>query len=196
MVSIGRLDPQKGHETLLHAMAAVARHVPNVRLGIVGDTQHGGEEYRASLLALRAELGLTDHVEFLGVRRDVAALLAQAHAFVLASRWEGFGLVFLEAMAAAKPVVATRVSAIPEVVADNETGLLVPPDDPEALARALLDLLQDPARARQMGVAGHARLHAHYGAAAMVAKTLALYAACLGEDETSAGPARGDGQGP
>lgn len=195
-ISIGRLDPQKGYESLLYAVAAVKRHVPDVRLWVVGDTQHGGEDYRASLLALRTELDLTEHVEFLGVRRDVAALLADAHAFVLASRWEGFGLVFLEAMAAAKPVVATRVSAIPEVVAENETGLLVPPDDPDALARALLDLLQDPARARQMGVAGHARLHAHFSAEAMVAKTLALYTACLGRDETSAGAVRGDGHGP
>ena len=104
---------------------------------------------------------------------------------MLASRWEGFGLVFLEAMAAAKPVVATRVSAIPEVVEDNVTGLLVPPDDPAALAGALLELIRDPARARQMGKAGHARVHAHFSAAAMVAKTVAVYAACSKQSSTS-----------
>ena len=169
-ISIGRLDPQKGHETLLHAAARVLQEEPRFTLWIAGDTQHGGEDYLSSLHSLSAELGVTENVKFLGVRHDVDRLLAQADGFVLASRWEGFGLVFLEAMAAAKPVVATRVSAIPEVVEDNVTGLLVPPDDPAALAGALLALIREPARARQMGKAGHARVHAHFSAAAMVAK--------------------------
>ena len=142
----------------------------------------------SSLHSLSAELGVTENVKFLGVRHDVDRLLAQADGFVLASRWEGFGLVFLEAMAAAKPVVATRVSAIPEVVEDNVTGLLVPPDDPAALAGALLELIREPARARQMGIAGHARVHAHFNATAMVAKTVAVYAACSKQPGTSAGP--------
>ncbi len=179
-VSIGRLDPQKGYETLLRATALVLQQVPGFELWIVGDTQHGGAAYLASLHALSAELRVSANVKFLGVRADVHHLLAQADGMVLASRWEGFGLVFLEAMAAGKPVVATRVSAIPEVVVDNETGLLVPPDDPVALASALLDLIQDPQRAQQMGAAGQARVRAHFTAATMVERTLAVYDACRG----------------
>ena len=187
-VSIGRLDPQKGYETLLRAAALVLQQVPDFELWIVGDTQHGGEAYLTSLHTLTSELRVTANVKFLGVRADVDRLLAQADGFVLASRWEGFGLVFLEAMAAGKPVVATRVSAIPEVVEDNVTGLLVPPDDPAALAGALLELIRDPAQARQMGKAGHARVHAHFSAAAMIAKTAAVYAACSKQTSTTDGP--------
>ncbi len=179
-VSIGRLDPQKGYETLLRATALVLQQVPGFELWIVGGTQHGGEAYLASLHSLSAELRVSPHVKFLGVRADVDRLLAQADGFVLASRWEGFGLVFLEAMAAGKPVVATRVSAIPEVVVDNETGLLVPPNDPAALANALLALIQDPQRAQRLGAAGHARVRAHFTATTMIERTLAVYDACRG----------------
>lgn len=180
-VSIGRLDPQKGHETLLRAASLVLREEPAFTLAIVGDTQHGGAGYLSTLRALRAELGIAESVTFLGVRDDTAALLAQADAFVLASRWEGFGLVFLEAMAAARAVVATRVSAVPEVVENNVTGLLVPPDDPAALAEAMLKLIQDSDRARQMGRAGFDRVRAHFSAAAMVERTADLYDACKKE---------------
>ena len=178
-ISVGRLDPQKGHETLLRATARVMQEVPACELWIVGDTQHGGENYSSSLLELSAELGVSKNVTFLGVRHDIAGLLAQTDAFVLASRWEGFGLVFLEAMAAAKPVVATRVSAIPEVVAENKTGLLVPPDDPIALADAMLELVRDPARAGELGEAGRVRLRDHFSADIMVERTLALYNSCV-----------------
>jgi glycosyltransferase involved in cell wall biosynthesis len=177
-ISVGRLDPQKGYETLLCAVAFVLREVPEFTLLIAGDTQHGGSGYHASLLKLSAELGISNNVTFLGVRRDVDSLLAQADGFVLASRWEGFGLVFLEAMAAGKPVVATRVSAVPEVVADGETGLLVPADDPKALALALLALIHDPTNAVRMGQAGRARVLSEFSAAAMVERTIDVYNAC------------------
>ncbi len=177
-ISVGRLDPQKGYDTLLRGAALVSRAAPEFRLWIVGETQVGGSGYAAMLHRLCEELRLTETVRFLGVRRDVPHLLAQADGFALASRWEGFGLVFLEAMAAAKPVVATNVSAIPEVVDDGVTGLLVPPDDPAALAEALLALVRDPALARRLGEAGRERARTRFSADAMVAQTVAVYAAC------------------
>jgi glycosyltransferase involved in cell wall biosynthesis len=101
--------------------------------------------------------------------------MAACDLFVLASRWEGFGLVFLEAMAAGKPVVATRVSAIPEVVVDGETGLLVPPEDPQALAGAIIRLCHDPSESRRLGNNGYRRVREHFTAGRLVDETLAVY---------------------
>jgi glycosyltransferase involved in cell wall biosynthesis len=175
LLSVGRLDPQKGYETLLRATALALQKMPDLRLWIVGDTQLGGETYRARLLALADELSLGERVQFLGVRRDVPALLAHAYALVMASRWEGFGLVFLEAMAAARPIIATRVSAVPEVVEDGVTGLLVPPDDPAALAEAILHLASDPDLAQRLGQAGWVRLRTHFRVEEMVHQTIRVY---------------------
>ena len=112
---------------------------------------------------------------FLGIRRDVPALLAACDVLVMASRWEGLGLVFLEAMAAGRPCLATRVSAIPEVVVDGETGLLVPPDDPPALADGLVRLAGDPTLRARLGAAGRARVAERFGLDRMVEETLAVY---------------------
>jgi len=101
--------------------------------------------------------------------------MAACDLFALASRWEGFGLVFAEAMAAAKPVVATRVSAVPEVVLDGETGLLVEPDDVEGLASAIGRMVSDGALRARMGSAGYRRVQREFGAPRMVRETLATY---------------------
>jgi glycosyltransferase involved in cell wall biosynthesis len=103
-------------------------------------------------------LDLRPVVRFTGFRRDIRRILEGSDLMVLPSHWEGFGLVLLEAMEAGIPVVGTRVGAIPEVVAEDETGLIVPPRDADALATALVRLLENPARAREMGQAGRSRL--------------------------------------
>ena len=177
VLAVGRLDPQKGWPVLLDAMAKVVGTRDRVRphLVIVGGPQQGDPEYVDDLRVRASIPDLLGHVHFAGVRRDIPDLMAACDLFVLASRWEGFGLVFAEAMAAAKPVVATRVSAVPEVVLDGETGLLVEPDDVEGLASALGRMLSDGGLRARMGSAGYRRVQSEFGAPRMVRETLATY---------------------
>ena len=116
-----------------------------------------------------------DQVHVLGPRKDVPALMHAIDLFVMPSIWEGFGLVLLEAMAAGRPIVASRVATIPEVVADGETGLLVPAGDPLALASALAELAEQPSMAAQMGDAGRERLRRQFSVEKMVGDTELLY---------------------
>ena len=177
---IARLDPQKDHSTLLHAWTHVVTAHPDARLLLAGGTQLGGDAYLEGLHRLATNLGIDATVHFAGVRRDVPALLAAADLLVMASRWEGLGLVFLEAMAASLPVVATAVGGIPEVVRDGDTGLLVDPGDPAALAAAMLRLIDDPGLSHRLGQNGRRRLESDFTAGAMVRKTLDLYAQITG----------------
>jgi glycosyltransferase involved in cell wall biosynthesis len=150
VLSLGRLRRQKGHDVAMRAFAEIAREEPRARLLVAGD----GPERRA-LESLRAKLGLADRVAMLGTREDVPRLFSASDLVVAASRWEGFGLAVAEAMAAGVPVVATNVDSFPEILEDGVSGILVPPGDPPALARAALRVLRDEALARRL--AGKAR---------------------------------------
>ncbi len=153
--TVTRLDePKKGLTVLLHALAALARRdgLPPWQCVLVGEGPA-----RDRLEALAAELGLKGRIVFAGMRRDVARVLPAVDLFVCPSLYEGFGIAIVEAMAAGRPVVASRVGGIPELVVDRETGLLVPPGDAAALAEALAALLTSPDRARQMGQRGRER---------------------------------------
>jgi glycosyltransferase involved in cell wall biosynthesis len=167
---VGRLIDGKGHVDLLHAFRTLIERVPSARLAIIGD----GPE-RAALERLTSTLALDAYVHFLGYRADAATLMHSFDVFVLPSWSEGFGLVVLEAMAAAKPVVATDVGALPEIVVDGVTGSLVPPHDPSALATALHDLIAQPERARAMGQRGRARFEQHFTLGQMLDGTSAVY---------------------
>ena len=136
--------------TLLRGFARVHARRPEARLAILGSGPLEGDT-----LALAEELGLTDVV--VPGRTDIRDWLERADVFVHTSRWEGFGIVLLEAMLASLPVVATSVSAVPEVVADGKTGILVAAGDADAVGNALLELLDDPARAQALGAAGRER---------------------------------------
>jgi glycosyltransferase involved in cell wall biosynthesis len=149
LVTVGRLASPKDPLALIGALADVGSPF---RVLVVGD----GPD-RAGVEAAARRLGLDAAVEFAGERRDVAALLAGADVFVLASRSEGAPLSILEAMAAGLPVVASNVGGVGELVVDGETGLLVPPRDPAALTEALERLLADPALRRRLGAAGRRR---------------------------------------
>jgi glycosyltransferase involved in cell wall biosynthesis len=155
LLFVGRLRIRKGVEVLLAALPALRRRFPAVRLLVAGDGEH-----RAALEGRAVELGLGSAVAFLG-RADasrVRSLLVGARALVVPSTYEGMPLVVLEAMAAGVPVVASRVSGIPEVVEEGETGWLVPAEDPAALAEALAAVLADPAEAARRGAAGRRRV--------------------------------------
>jgi glycosyltransferase involved in cell wall biosynthesis len=170
VVTVGRLIEQKGHRYLLQAWPRVTAARPDARLLIVGEGP-----WRSRLAAEARGLGVEGTVTFTGWRRDVSAILAAATVCVHPSLWEGFGLVLLEAMAAGVPVVASRVSSIPEIVLDGHTGYLVPPLDGTALAERILGLLADPARCRQMGEAGRRRVLETFNAERMVRATEAVY---------------------
>jgi glycosyltransferase involved in cell wall biosynthesis len=152
-IIVGHLSDIKGHPTFLRA-AAIVRQVDAdcafVALG--GETIQKG--FQAQLEALASELGLGDDVHFLGWRENVAEIVRAADVFVLPSRQEGLPLALLEAMACGVPVVATPVNGISEVVKHDVNGLLVPVDDPERLAQALLAVFRDPVAAGRLAAAG------------------------------------------
>jgi glycosyltransferase involved in cell wall biosynthesis len=171
-VAVGGLIHQKGFDVLLSAIAAsqgdwVAE--------IVGDGTHRAELTRRAA----ADGSIAGRLRFHGWAPDVDAVLAQGDIAVLPSRWEGGPYAALEAMAAGLPVVASRVDGLSEVVVDRSTGLLVPPDDPVALARAIDTLATDRSLARQMGACGRRRVHDFFGLGRMVDSTIEVYQSAL-----------------
>jgi glycosyltransferase involved in cell wall biosynthesis len=169
VLAIGRLIEQKDHATLLEAFARVHRTHPEARLAILG---WGPREPPTKELVHK--LGLDDAAFVLG-RVEPRDWLARADVFAHTSQWEGFGIVLLEAMLARLPVVATRVSAIPEIVVDGKTGLLTPPGDAVAIADALGRLLDDVALRRNLGEAGLNRAHDEFSVQRMVERTMRVY---------------------
>jgi glycosyltransferase involved in cell wall biosynthesis len=165
--AVGRLTAQKGFRFLLEALA---RMDSDAHLAIAGEG-----ELRATLKAQAVELGLRDRVHFLGWRSDTPTVMADLDVLAVPSLWEGFGLVTLEAMAMRKPIVASNVSALPEIVADGENGWLVPPADPAALAAALAKVLADPTRARALGACGRARLEKEFTVQRMARRHAIVY---------------------
>jgi len=170
VLTVARLDPQKGHTCLLEAAALV----PTAVFVIAGDGPENG-----ALQARARALGLHDRVRFLGSRDDVPDLLAACDMLVLPSLYEGLPLAALEAMAAARPVVATAIGGTDEAVLHGVTGLLVPAGDPAALAMAVRALIDNPELARGFGERGRARVEADFAAPAMVRQVAALYDAVL-----------------
>ena len=185
--TVGRLVPIKGQSFLLEAFSQMAKGDPKLHLLLVGDGP-----LREDLLAQARALGLcvVDHmggslrldgsptaprVHFLGLRKDVARCMAVMDLFVLPSLNEGMGRVLVEAMAMSLPCIGSRVSGIPDVIVEGETGLLVPARDSEALATAIGALLNDEARSRRMGELGRDRVVPEWGQARMIEKLDLLY---------------------
>lgn len=166
----GRLVEQKGVDTLIDALDLLQHVWPELRTLIVGDGP-----LRDSLAETASAYDLNARVRFTGHRDDVPGLLAAADLLVLPSRYEGLPNVVLEAMRMGKPVVATAAPGTTELVVDGQTGMLVPLNDPKALAQAIRTVLGDPSLCRSMGEAGLARVEADFTAGAMVARFAELY---------------------
>jgi len=166
LLCVGRLVPQKGVDVAVRALPAIRAAHPEAVLVVLGEGPQ------------RVELA-GEGVYLPGRVGDVAAWYRRAELVVHPVRWEGFGLALLEAMLAAKAVVASSVSSAPEIVAGGETGLLVPPDDPERLGEAVSSLLADPARAEALGRAGLERARSAFSVARMAEETIAVYERAL-----------------
>jgi glycosyltransferase involved in cell wall biosynthesis len=174
-LAVGRFFEMKDYPNLLRAFSRTAGE--NTVLWIVG---HGDGEAAAKRLA--ADLAIDDRVRFLGVVDDVAAVMRAADGFVLASRWEGFPMVLLEAGASGLPVVATRVGGVPELVEDGTTGLLVPAEDSAALAETMDEIVgMDADERRAMGAAGRERTLERFGIEAVADRWETLYRDVLSE---------------
>jgi glycosyltransferase involved in cell wall biosynthesis len=169
--NVAALVPHKGQRHLVEAAALVVRQVPDARFVIAGEG-----ELRQALERQIKEHRLEKHVLLAGFRPDVLSVHKAFDIFVMSSVTEGLGTSLLDAMACAKPVVATTAGGIPEVVADGETGLLVPPRDHHALAEAVVRQLNDAALRQRLGRAGLARVRERFTAERMVRETLAMYA--------------------
>lgn len=170
---VGRLSAEKDHETFLQAAARVSGSWPQARFAIVGEDPEPGQRRRHALEELAGRLGLEGRVVFTGARQDIPDLMAALDLLVHCAHREAFGRVLVEAMAAARPVVATAVGGIPEVV--GECGLLVPEGDAAEVARAVGSLLADADAARHLGQAGQRRVRARFSIAAHIAQVEALY---------------------
>lgn len=184
---VARLIEWKGHAVLLEAMAIVARDVPEARLLIVGDEApqaQGRVGYGEELKAKASALGVDKAVIFAGFRRDIQAVMASLDIFVFPAWEEGFGMVLLEAMAMKKPVIAWNNGGPGEVVVDGETGFLVEPKNPQALADAILQLLKDAPLRQRFGAAGRARTERTFASADASHKLGLIYERCLAGSAT------------
>ncbi|HEV8488510.1 MAG TPA: glycosyltransferase [Candidatus Limnocylindrales bacterium] len=167
---VARLEPEKGHPTLIEAWPLVLRSVPDAYLLVVGEGSR-----REELERQVRELRIAHRVVFTGRRDDVPGVTAALDVAVLPSYREAQGLTILEAMALSRPVVASNVGGIPEMIEDGVTGLLVPPGDPVALAAAIVRLLEDHSLADTLGRAGHDLVHDRFCIELMVKAIEEIY---------------------
>lgn len=173
---VARLHPVKGHRYFLEAVRDVSRQFPAARFVIVGSGFYWQE-----VDSLIREYGLAECCIRTGFLPDAGPAYAALDCLVISSLSEGFGLTALEAAALGKPVIATRVGALPEIIEDGVTGLLVPPADPGALARAMINVLNDPREGRRLGAAGRDALLKRFSLDRSVAETARLYRSLTGK---------------
>jgi glycosyltransferase involved in cell wall biosynthesis len=165
----------KGHKTIVDAFPRIQEKFPDVKCLFVGSKFVKEKWYEAELRRYVQERKREHAIIFTGDRRDIAELLAVLDVFVLPSLWEGFSTSILEAMAMKKPVVASPVGGVPELVVHQVSGLLIPPEDPDALADAVIWLLSNPDIASKMGQRGYERVQQYFSIKSVVTKTEAVY---------------------
>jgi len=184
--ALGNLRPEKDLETFLLAARGILDAIPSAEFLVIGDGPA-----RDNLERLASDLRISESVHFLGERSDVSDLLAALDILVMTSYTESFPNAILEAMAMGKPVVATNVGGIPELVEEGQTGFLVSPRDPEAIADRVLSLSRDSARRQQMGRAARARVESNFTVQAVIARLEGIYVRLLRERLGSARIRRG-----
>jgi glycosyltransferase involved in cell wall biosynthesis len=172
VTTVGRLEPPKGHEVLLRAAPRILAAAPAARFVLVGEGSLG-----PALRRLADALGVAHAVRFVGVRSDVRSVLAVSDLCLIPSLREGFSVTMLEAMSVGAPIVATDVGGNAEAIVSGESGLVVPPGDPAAIAAAAVTLLLDREAARALGAAARRRFEAHFTLERMIAETERLYGA-------------------
>lgn len=175
---VARFYPQKDHETLLHAFAVA--NLPDTELMLVG-----AGPLRPAMEKLASNLGIHDRVHFMGARTDIPIVWAASDVGILATNWEGMPNSILEAMAAGRAVIGSKVGGVPEVIVDGETGLLVEPGDVEQLANAMRMVCTDADAAQEMGIRGRAHALSHFSVEAMVRATVDLYQELLSQRKSA-----------
>jgi len=173
---VGRLDEQKGIPTLLDAMSIVAGQLTGVKLVFAGEGN-----LRPMIEQFRIERKLEGQIFLAGFREDVPQFLQGIDFLVMPSNWEGFGYAAVEAMAAGKPVIASQVSSLPEIVEDGRSGVLVPPRSPERLAQAMITLSRSPAMRIELGKAGARRVQRVFTVSTMMDNFEAMFLETIGK---------------
>ncbi len=173
---IGRITPLKGHSFFIKAMALLAREIPGLKVWIIGDAPASKQAYKEQLKILVNRLGLQGVTQFLGVQRDIPGLLRHLDLLVLATTTqEAFGRVIIEAQSCGVPVVATEVGGVVDIIRDAQSGILVPPADPAAIATAAARVWRDPQLAVSLAQAGREIVERRFTLEEMVSRTLAVY---------------------
>lgn len=179
VATVGNLQRRKNHRMFIDSMARILSQFPDVRCLIVGQPVPQEEHMHEELQAYISQLGLSEKVHLTGVRNDVPQLMRRLSVFCLTSRSEGLPNVVLEAMAAACPVVATRVGDVPEVIQDGVNGFLVDSEDVDGLTRGVVELLSNPKLAAHIGAAGRASVERHFGCSSMANNMEKVYRQAL-----------------
>jgi glycosyltransferase involved in cell wall biosynthesis len=177
--TVGNINPAKGYEYFFSAAKLVKEAFPEVKFLVVGKRLETQEKYWQRLHTLIVDLEIEDGIILAGYRADIPEVMNAMDIFVLASILEAAPIVVLEAMACARPVIATGVGGVPELVIDGETGILVPPKQPEAIAKAVLYLLNHPKEAGEMGLKGRQRVIDHFSLAMCAQRHEEIYKAVL-----------------
>jgi len=187
---VGRLSQEKGVDIFLNAAAKVLSTLPSTRFVIIGE----GPD-REKLEALRDQLKLRDNVFLLGRRDDMPSVYASLDLMVSSSRQEGLPMAILEGMASRLPLIATAVGAVPTVIRNGVTGILLPPHNPDLLASAIIELLQNPSLRTQLGAAARKQMEEEYSASRVTSDYLAVYQAVIAARPFAAPPSRPPMQG-
>lgn len=173
---IGRITPLKGHLYFIKAMAGVLETIPNLKIWIVGEAPASKEAYEDEVRLLVKRLGLSGRTEFLGRQKNIPQILKHLDLVVLATTTqEAFGRVIIEAQASGVPVVATCVGGVSEIIEEEKTGLLVPPADPKAIARAVIRIFHDAELSRRLAEAAYKKVKEQYSVELMTTRTLEVY---------------------